>query len=1065
MIPLSFAQRRLWFINQFEEPNGTYNIPMVVRMRGTLDADALRAALGDVVTRHEALRTAFLERDGEFWQRITDAAEVDIPFAVEERVEAEVEAFVAEYIARPFDLSTDLPLRAALLTVAPEEHVLVLVMHHIAGDGWSQAPLLRDLSTAYAARRAGEEPDWEPLPVQYGDYTLWQRELLGAEDDPESLVSHQLAYWKRELAELPEELALPADRPRPAVASHRGGMIRVEIAAEVHRRLAELAQADGGTLFMVLQAAVGVLLSRLGAGTDIPFGTPVAGRTDEALDDLVGMFVNTLVLRTDVSGNPTFRELVARVRSTDLAALENQDVPFELLVQELNPERSPARNPLFQVMLVLQNTEASGLHLAGLDVDFRVADAAGAKFDLTLELAERRSGPGTTGGITGTLQYAADLFDRRTAEWLGACLVRVLEAVAAFPDVRVGELDLLGDEELRLLLEDWNGPAGERVTACAHEVVERFAAETPEAPALLFRDERVSYGELNARANRLARQLTAAGVERGDVVGVLLERGVELVVAVLAALKAGAGYTVLDTDFPAERWSTVLRETAAPVLVTDGTWARSVPEVAAAVLRLDALAGEIAGRAAGDLDTLVGLDDVACVMFTSGSTGRPKGVVASHRALVATLTDQEFVGFEPEQVWLQCSPVSWDAFALELFGALFSGAACVLQPGQRPEPAVIERLVGEHKVSTVHLSASLLNFMLDEYPGTFAGLAHVMTGGEAASMSHVRRIMAEHPGLRLVNGYSPVENMIFTMCHTAVEADGAAVSLPVGRPIARKKVYVLDGYLNLVPPGVAGELYMAGEGLARGYAGQPALTAERFVANPFEPGTRMYRTGDLVRWRTWGSPRPEAGGGVMEFLGRADQQVKIRGFRIELGEVEAALSRHAGVRQAVVLAREDVPGDKRLVGYVVGEDGLDPAALREHLGALLPEYMVPAAVVVLKALPITPNGKLDRGALPAPDYRTLSTGRAPRTPQEESLCALFAEVLGLEGVGIDDSFFALGGHSLLATRLISRIRTALGVEVSIRTIFEARTVAALATRLTGARKARPALRRRQPDAG
>ncbi|MER7758065.1 amino acid adenylation domain-containing protein, partial [Kitasatospora sp. NPDC097643] len=616
---------------------------------------------------------------------------------------------------------------------------------------------------------------------------------------------------------------------------------------------------------------------------------------------------------TDVSGDPTFRELLARVRETDLGAFEHQDVPFERLVELVNPVRDSARHPLFQVQVQVQNTAEARPEFPGLAAEFQPLGWHWARFDLSAVFSETWDADGAPAGLIGSLEYAADLFDRRTAEWLGACLVRVLEAVAAFPDVRVGELDLLGDEQLRLLLEDWNGPAAAPVTACAHEVVERFAAETPEALALVFEDGRVSYGELNARANRLARQLTAAGVGRGDVVGVLLERGVELVVAVLAALKAGAGYTVLDTDFPVERWRLVLEEVAAAAVLTTTPHAALLPD--APTLSLDALAGEIAGRASGDLDVGAGLDDVACVMFTSGSTGRPKGVVASHRALVATLTDQEFVGFEPDQVWLQCSPVSWDAFALELFGALFSGAACVLQPGQRPEPAVIERLVTEHKVSTVHLSASLLNFMLDEYPQAFTSVGQVMTGGEPASMPHVRRLLAEYPGLRLVNGYSPVENMIFTMCHTAVEADGDAVSLPVGRPIARKKVYVLDAHLNLVPPGVAGELYMAGEGLARGYAGQPALTAERFVANPFEPGARMYRTGDLVRWRA---------SGVMEFLGRADQQVKIRGFRIELGEVEAALSRHPGVRQAVVLAREDVPGDKRLVGYVLGDPGLDP---------------------------------------------------------------------------------------------------------------------------------------------
>ncbi|MFE6051426.1 non-ribosomal peptide synthase/polyketide synthase [Kitasatospora sp. NPDC056446] len=1048
-VPLSFAQQRLWFLAGLEGPSATYNSSTALRLRGGLDVPALRAALTDLLERHEALRTVVAEQDGRPYQRVVGLGSEGVELPVLEARADELAGLVARVAGHHFDLAADLPLRPTLIRLGAEEHVLVLVSHHIGTDGWSMAPLLRDLTAAYEARLAGREPGWEPLPVQYSDYTLWQRELLGDESDPDSLVSRQLAYWREALADLPEELALPADRSRPAEAGHAGGLVSAGLDAASHRALAALARDNGTTLFMVLQSALAAMLSRLGAGTDIPLGTPVAGRTDEALDDLVGFFVNTLVLRTDVSGDPTFRELLERVRDADLAAFDHQDIPFERLVEALNPERTAARHPLFQVLMQLQTSDGGALELPGVQASLEPYEWTAAKFDLGLVFTELRDEQGGPAGLTGTLEYSADLFDRRTAQWLASTLVRVLEAVAGDADLRVGGLDLLSGAELALL-EEWNGPAGVPVEACAHELFEAWAADTPEATALVFEDRRVTYAELNARANRVARQLRDTGVERGEVVGVLLERGVDLVAAVLGVLKAGAGYTVLDTDFPADRWQAVLDQVDAAAVVTTGERPALLP--ADRTVRMDADAERIAAHSGDDLGLAVGPDDVACVMFTSGSTGRPKGVVASHRALVATLVGQEFVDFGREQVWLQCSPVSWDAFALELFGALFSGAMCVLQPGQRPEPAVIEALVAEHKVSTVHVSASLLNFLLDVYPAVFASVEQLMTGGEPASMPHVRKLLELRPGLRLVNGYSPVENMIFTMCHTALAADTSAVSLPVGRPIAGKRVYVLDSFLNLVPPGVAGELYMAGPGLARGYAAQPALTSERFVANPFEPGTRMYRTGDLVRWRA---------DGVMEFLGRADQQVKIRGFRIELGEVEAALSRCEGIRQAVVLAREDTPGDKRLVGYVVGESGtetaaLDPAALRALVGRQLPEYMVPSAVIVLDALPLTPNGKLDRKALPAPDFTATGTGRAPRTPQEEILCALFAEVLGLESVGVDDGFFDLGGHSLLATRLISRIRTTLDAEPRIRDLFQCPTPGRLAALLDGLAGARPA---------
>ncbi|MEY9968104.1 amino acid adenylation domain-containing protein [Streptacidiphilus sp. MAP12-16] len=1066
-IPLSYAQRRLWFLNKMEGPNSTYNVAHTIRLRGPVDVTALRTAVADVVIRHEALRTVFHEIDGEPYQCVVGAedARLDIP---EFRVTPEQLALELDTAARrAFDLGAELPIRADLFTVGPEEHVLLLVMHHIASDGWSLGPVMRDLAAAYQARSSGSAPVWEPLPVQYVDYTLWQQEVLGSADDPDSLLSQQLAFWREALTGLPEELSLPLDRPRSAEASRTGEISMLTFDKALHRRLLDFARENNVTLFMVLQAAVAGLLTRLGAGTDIPFGTPSAGRSDEALDELVGFFVNTLVLRTDVSADPTFRELVARVRAADLEAYANADVPFERLVEELNPVRSLARHPLFQVMLVVQNNAEAKLQIPGIDVEIEPVVTGSAKFDLTLGFTETFDADREPAGILSVVEYATDLFDRSSVESLAARLERLLGRQLAEPDVPVGRLEVLSRAERQALLVDWNDTATEfPADRCVHELVEEQAAAHPDAIALVFGAERLSYAELDARADQLARHLVARGVSRGEIVGVYLERGVELTVAVLAVLKAGAAYTMLDPEFPVDRITAVLGHTGARFAVTraslagrigGGTGGTGLTEI---VLDEPAVAEAVAAQPVGPLGRTARPGDAACVMFTSGSTGVPKGVVSPHRAVVGTLVGQGFVDFKAPHVWLQCAPVSWDAFALELFGPLLSGGVCVLQPGQRPEPSVIARLVTEHQVDTLHVSASLLNFLLDEYPQAFSGLKQVMTGGEAASVGHVMRLLRDFPQLKLVNGYSPAESMIFTVAHEITTADGDGGPIPVGRALRNKRLYVLDESLSLVAPGVAGELYMSGVGLAHGYAGQPGMTASRFVACPFgAAGERMYRTGDLVRWRT---------DGVLEFLGRADDQVKIRGFRVEPVEIQTLLATHPEVGQATVLAREDVPGDKRLVAYVVpdGATTPDPRELRAFVAERLPEYMVPSAVVVLDSLPLTPTGKLDRRALPVPQYSVTAHGRAPRDEREEKLCALFAEILGLTGgVGIDDSFFDLGGHSLLVTRLISRVRSVLGAEITIKCVFEAPTVAGLVGQLTTAPKARPALRARVRSAG
>jgi amino acid adenylation domain-containing protein len=1036
-VPLSFAQQRLWFLDRLDGPSATYNAPLALRLRGKLDLAALTEALGDVVDRHEALRTVFPVVDGQPYQQLVDAR---IEPTVVSCAEEELAGALAAAVAQPHDLSrTDRPpLAVTVFELAPDDNVLLLLLHHIASDGWSLGPLLTDLSTAYAARRDRTSPQWTDLPVQYADYTLWQHELLGDETDPASLAARQVAFWRETLADLPEELALPTDRPRPAIAGNRGDIVSLRLDGGLRDRLVELARANQVTLFMTLQAALAALLTRLGAGEDVPIGSPVAGRTDDAVEDLVGFFVNTLVLRTDTSGDPTFRELLARVREADLAAYANQDVPFERLVEVVNPTRSLARHPLFQVNMVLQNNVRAEAELAGLHAEEVLVGADVAKFDLSVAFEEDDD------GLTAYLEYAVDLFDRSTVDAMARRLDLLLAAVVDDPNASIGGIDIMAPGERARVLTEWNATAtGPTVERCVHEVVADHAVATPDATALVFADRRVSYGVLDAAANRMAHRLVSLGIGRGSLVGIHLDRGPDLVTAVLAVLKAGAGYTLLDTDFPARRLAGVLADAAARLVITKGDNPFDVPAL------------DIGEDLSGLPGTAPACDarpgDVACVMFTSGSTGRPKGIAAPHRALVNTFLGQSYVDFGPDEVVLQCAPVSWDGFALELFGALLFGGTCVLQPGQKPEPQVVAELIVEHGVTTAHLSASLLNHLLDEHPDLFADVRQVMTGGEPASVPHVATMLARHPRVRLVNGYSPAESMIFTLAHRIVPADTERASIPVGRPLAHKRVHVLDRGLRPVPPGVLGELYMSGIGLADGYVGQPGLTAERFVASPFDVGQRMYRTGDLVRWRA---------DGVMEFLGRADDQVKIRGFRVEPREVEAVIGRYPSVARTAVVVRDVVPGDRRLVAYVVAAPGtaLSVPDLRRHVTDLLPEHLVPSAFVPVDAFPITASGKLDRAALPAPDFAASATGRAPRTPREEILCGLFADVLGLPGVGIDDGFFDLGGHSLLAAKLISRVRTTLGAELGIRTLFQSPTVAGLAARLDDEQRVRTPLR-------
>ncbi|MER5465933.1 amino acid adenylation domain-containing protein, partial [Streptomyces sp. NPDC002668] len=710
---------------------------------------------------------------------------------------------------------------------------------------------------------------------------------------------------------------------------------------------------------------------------------------------------------------------------TDLAAWAHQDVPFDRLVETLNPERSASRHPLFQVMLTVGQTLGAGPELCELETSFVIPELRIAKFDLTFGFEEHRTGDGGPAGVDITLEYATDLYDAGTVQAAAARLVRLLSAVAEAPDVPVSGLEVLGEEERRRLGE-WAGPNTPAPRLSLDQLFSGMAAATSDAVAVIHEDQRISYAELDVWSNRLARHLSARGVQPGSLVAIHLERSPVLIASLLAVLKAGAGYTLLDPQFPMERLNTILAQTS-PAVVISQAYLPAL-EHAAPLIDLTTAATAIAATPGTAVDTCGHPEGIACIMFTSGSTGTPKGVAASHRALAATFLGPDYLHFGPEQSYLQSSPVSWDAFALEVFGPLLHGGTCVLQPGQHTDPHQIAELVERHQITTLQMSASLFNHMLDEHPGIFATLREAMTAGEAASASHTARALADHPHLHLINGYGPAESMGFTTTHTITP--DTTTTIPIGGPVLGKNTYVLGPNLELLPPNTPGELYVAGHGLAHGYIGRPALTAERFTADPYgSPGSRMYRTGDLARWNQHGE---------LEYLGRADQQIKLRGFRIEPGEIETVLSRHPSVSQAAVMVREIRPGDKRLVAYVTPFEGArtDVAELRAHASAALADYMVPAAFVSLDVLPLTVNGKLDRRALPAPDPRDQpATGRAPRTPAEEVLCTLFAEVLGLPSASVDDDFFHRGGHSLLATRLISRIRTIWSTNATISDLF------------------------------
>ncbi|MEH6413517.1 non-ribosomal peptide synthase/polyketide synthase [Pseudomonas sp. CGJS7] len=1051
-LPLSYAQHRLWFLHQLEGPSATYNIPLALRLHGELDRDALQAAINDLLARHESLRTLFPEGDTPQQYILAapgahDSLDDSAAFLPLELVRTDAQALdahIRDAAAYAFDLTCELPLRPTLFRVGADDHVLLLLLHHIAGDGASLAPLSRDLSQAYAARLAGKAPAWTPLPVQYADYTLWQHQLMGREDDGDSLLWQQIDYWKQRLADLPEQLPLPSDRSRPNVTSYRGKPLHFELDAELHRRLLALTRRHSATLFMVLQAAVAALLTRMGSGTDIPLGTPVAGRTDAALNDLVGLFLNTLVLRVDTSGDPSFATLLARVRDTDLAAYEHQDLPFEQLVEQLNPVRSLAYHPLFQVMVVLQNMGAGELHLPGLRCEPHSLELDVVKFDLNFAFSERTHADGQPAGLQGALEFSTDLFDEASVRTLLQRFERLLYAVADDSSQTIGSVELMDAMERQRLLHDWNASEHDVIEAPLPALFEAQVVRTPSAPAAICADQRLDFDVLNQRANRLAHVLIAEGAGPESVVAIALPSSLDQLVAMLATLKAGAAYLPLDLGNPRERLGDMLDDAKPVCVLSRESLAHLLPAQTPLCLLDDPVLQRRLAQSCSDNPTdadrlrPLNLLHPAYVIYTSGSTGKPKGVLVAHRSAAhyfAWSGHAYFADGDNRNGSATTLSAAFDGSVTVLFGPLLAGQPLTLiEADNEFSQLLAQRPEGGYallKLTPAHLK--LLNAGLE--PGAPAPARALLLGGEALLPADLAFWQERYPDVRLINEYGPTEATVG--CSTfEVDADlRDAASVSIGRPIWNARLYVLDAQLRPQPCGVAGELYIAGAGLARGYLNRPGLSAERFVADPFAAGERMYRSGDLARWDAHGR---------LEYLGRIDQQVKIRGYRIELGEIETALAQ-AGFAQNAVIAREDHPGQKQLVAYVVAGD-IDAAALRAELAQRLPDYMVPAAFVALAALPLTGNGKLDRKALPAPQLLSASQ-RGPRNARETLLCELFAEILHLPRVGIDDNFFSLGGDSIGSTQLVSRLRRA-GWSISVRTVFEHQCVEALAQAMT-----------------
>ena len=1037
-LPLSFAQQRLWFLQQLEPDNPFYNQHGAIQLIGSLDVAALEQSLNQMLQRHEALRTTFKMVEEQPVQIIVPSLTLalsvmnlcQLPAAAQQM---EVQRLATEQSQRPFDLIQGPLLRFTLLQLGEQEHVLLFTMHHIIFDGWSLSIILRELSALYQSFSKGTPSLLPELPIQYADFAVWQRQQLQGEK-----LDFHLSYWKQQLNNAPPLLQLPTDRPRRPVQTYQGARESFRLPKSVTQALQAISQKAEATLFMTLLAAFKILLYRYSGQEDIIVGSPIANRNRAEIEGLIGFFVNTLVLRTDVSGNPTFEELLGRVQQVTMDAYPNEDLPFEKLVEELQPERGTNYNPLFQVVFSFQNlpkvrSELSGLTLKSVEVEHTTT-----LFDLRLDITE------TDSELESFWEYNTDLFDAATICRMSGHFQTLLEAIAAHPQQRVSQLPLLTEAERHQLLLEWNQTQTDYPSnQCIHQLFTAQVERTPDAVAVVFEKEQLTYYQLNQRANQLAHHLQSLGVKPEVLVGICVERSLEMVVGLLGILKAGGVYVPLDPSYPEERLSYMLFDSGVEVLLTQHSLLESLPTHQAQVVCLDTDWGAIEQYQKENLDVGVGSDNLAYVIYTSGSTGQPKGVMNTHQGIHNRLRwMQEAYPLTSSDRIVQKTPFSFDVSVWEFFWPLLTGARIfVAIPEGHKDRTYLVNLISQQRITTIHFVPSMLQVFLQESNlENCSCLKRVFCSGEALPLELTQRFFSKLE-CELHNLYGPTEAAIdvtFWQCQPQDNLE----RVPIGRPIANTQIYILDKHLQPVPIGVVGELYIGGDGLARGYLNRPKLTQERFIPNPFSgfDSERLYKTGDLARYLSDGN---------IEFLGRIDHQVKIRGFRIELGEIEAVLSQHLGVRETVVEAREDEQDSKCLVAYTVFELDQAPtiSELRHFLGKKLPSYMLPSALVLLDALPLTPSGKVDRKALPAPEALRpeLPVGYSmPQTEAEQAIAKVWQKVLKIEKIGVHDNFFELGGHSLLLVQINSKLRELFNTDLSLIEMFRYPTISALA---------------------
>ena len=1038
LFPLSYQQEQLWFLDRFQPNSDYYNVPMTLKLQGDLDVSRLERSLQEVVRRHEILRTCFVKNEHEEPKQKVVGVRLDVRLPVTDlrqlepgQREEQAKKVLAEEAGKAFDLSRAPLFRGMLVRMEEAEHVLALTLHHSICDEWSLGVLMEELEKLYEAYGRGEESPLPELGMQYGEYALEQRAGLREEK-----FQQQMEYWKRQLDGMPQVLELPTDHVRQAQQSFRGGMQDRGLESDLLEGLNALGRAEGASLFMTLLAAFQVLLVRYSGQEDFGVGISIANRSRTHTHELIGFFLNTLVIRANLGGDPTFRDVLRQVRQSALSGYEHQDLPFEKLVEELAPDRDISRNPLIQVMFTVRRPTDS--KFAGLEVSEFGADIRHSKFDFTM-IVEESNEPKLA------LNYSTDLFEAETIERMLGHYERLLTAVVENPEQGIWDLAMLSQDETRQLLVEWNPTEIECEQKCVHELFEERVAGRLNAVAVEYQGQELTYAELNRRANRLGRYLRTVGVRPEARVALGVERGLEMVVGMVAVLKAGGAYVPLDLSYPVERLQFIL-EDSAPVALLVSSDGQSLANLGSAIhagIQVIDLANEdvFTNLPETNLDraeTGIDPENLAYVIYTSGSTGEPKGSEIPHRSIPGFIFGTDYVRFDEETVLLQHSSVSWDAFTLELWSALLRGGRSVLAQQRVLSAEDIRKYVQERGVNTLWLTAAQFNSIVESDVECLRGVKYLLSGGETASVMHIRRALERLPSMRVVNGYGPSECTVFSSCYVVPgELPEALISLPIGKPIGDRRMYVLDQAMNVAPVGVVGEAYVAGASVARGYLRRPDLTAERFVPDPYgaEGGRRLYRTGDLVRWRREGT---------IEFVGRNDFQVKVRGFRIELGEIEAILQQQSGVRGCAVVAKSGANGSKRLVAYVVGDR--DCEDLRRDLKGELPAYMVPSVIVALQELPLTSNGKVDRQALEKLEDLDGSGEHyeAPRTPVEEQLAEIWAAVLEVTRVGRHDNFFDLGGHSLLAVAMVSRFRDTFGIDVQVHTIFESPTIAELA---------------------